>query len=75
MRKLGELKLFEFKRLPDKKHYLKVEKVDPETLKVTFRVGTSPQNWNSKMGVSDVDSVITMVTQPGLFDPTEYRVS
>ena len=75
MRKLGELKLFEFKQLPDKKHYLKVEKVDPETLKVTFRVGTSPQNWNSKMGVSDVDSVITMVTQPGLFDPTEYRVS
>ena len=74
MRKLGELKLFEFKRLPDKKHYLKVEKVDPETLKVTFRVGTSPQNWNSKMGVSDVDSVIAMATQPGLFDPTEYRI-
>jgi hypothetical protein len=75
MRKLGELKLFEFKQLPDKKHYLKVEKVDPETLKVTFRVGTSRQNWNSKMGVSDVDSVIAMATQPGLFDPTEYRIS
>jgi len=74
MRKLGELKLFEFKQLPDKKHYLKVEKVDPETLKVTFRVGTSRQNWNSKMGVSDVDSVIGMATQPGLFDPTEYRI-
>jgi len=27
------------------------------------------------MGVSDVDSVIAMATQPGLFDPTEYRVS
>lgn len=75
MRKLGELKLFEFKQLPDKKHYLKVEKVDPETLKVTFRVGTNRQNWNSKMGVSDVDSVIAMATQPGLFDPTEYRIS
>ena len=75
MRKLGELKLFEFKQLPDKKHYLKVEKVDPETLKVTFRVGTSRQNWNSKMGVSDVDSVIAMATQPGLFDPTEYRIN
>ena len=75
MRKLGELKLFEFKQLPDKKHYLKVEKVDPETHKVTFRVGTSRQNWNSKMGVSDVDSVIAMATQPGLFDPTEYRIS
>lgn len=75
MRKLGELKLFEFKQLPDKKHYLKVEKVDPETLKVTFRVGTSRQNWNSKMGISDVDSVIAMATQPGLFDPTEYRIS
>ena len=74
MRKLGELKLFVFKQLPDKKHYLKVEKVDPETLKVTFRVGTSRQNWNSKMGVSDVDSVIAMATQPGLFNPTEYRI-
>jgi len=75
MRRLGELKLFEYKQLPDKKHFLKVEKVDPETLKVTFRVGTSRQNWNSKMGVSDVDSVIAMATQPGLFDPTEYRIS
>lgn len=75
MRKLGKMDLFQFKQLPDKKHYLKVEKVDPETLKVTFRVGTSRQNWNSKMGISDVDSVIAMATQPGLFDPTEYRVS
>ena len=75
MQKLGKLDLFQFKQLPDKKHYLKVEKVDPETLKVTFRVGTGRQNWNSKMGVSDVDSVITMATQPGLFDPTEYRIN
>ena len=75
MQKLGKLDLFQFKQLPDKKHYLKVEKVDPETLKVTFRVGTARQNWNSKMGVSDVDSVIAMATQPGLFDPTEYRIS
>ena len=75
MQKLGNLGLFSFKQLPDKKHYLKVEKVDPETLKVTFRVGTSRQNWNSKMGVSDVDSVIAMATQPGLFDPTEYRIN
>jgi hypothetical protein len=74
VRKLSELKLFEYKQLPDKKHYLKVERVDPETLKVTFRVGTSPQNWNSKMGVSDVDNVIAMATQPGLFNPTEYRI-
>ena len=74
MQKLGNLELFSFKQLPDKKHYLKVEKVDPETLKVTFRIGTSRQNWNSKMGVSDVDSVIAMATQPGLFDPTEYRI-
>ena len=75
MRKLGELKLFEFKQLPDKKHYLKVEKVDPETLKVTFRVSPNRQNYYSKMGVSDVESVIAMATQPGLFDPTEYRIS
>lgn len=74
MRKLGNLGLFNFKKLPDKKHYLKVEKVDPETLKVTFRVGTSQQNWNSKLGVSDVGSVIAMATQPGLFNPTEYRI-
>lgn len=74
MRKIGNLGLFNFKKLPDKKHYLKVEKVDPETLKVTFRVGTSQQNWNSKLGVSDVDSVIAMATQPGLFNPTEFRI-
>lgn len=75
IKKLSELKLFNYKQLPDKKHFLKVEKVDPETLKVTYRVGTSRQNWNSKMGISDVDSVIAMVTQPGLFDPTEFRVN
>ena len=75
MKKIGNLGLFNFTQLPDKKHYLKVEKVDPETLKVTFRVGPSRQNWNSKMGISDVDSVIAMATQPGLFDPTEYRIS
>jgi len=74
MKKIGSLGLFSFKKLPDKKHYIKVEKVDPETLKVTFRVGTSQQNWNSKLGVSDVDSVIAMATQPGLFNPTEYRI-
>jgi len=74
MKKIGSLGLFSFKKLPDKKHYIKVEKVDPETLKVTFRVGTSQQNWNSKLGVSDVDSVIAMATQPSLFNPTEYRI-
>ncbi len=74
MKKIASLRLFNFKKLPDKKHFLKVEKVDPETLKVTFRVGTSPQNWNSKLGVSDVDNVIAMATQPGLFNPTEYRI-
>ena len=74
MKKITSLGLFNFKKLPDKKHFLKVEKVDPETLKVTFRVGTSQQNWNSKLGVSDVDSVIAMATQPGLFNPTEFRI-
>jgi hypothetical protein len=74
MKKITSLGLFNFKKLPDKKHFLKVEKVDPETLKVTFRVGTSPQNWNSKLGVSDVDSVIAMATQTGLFNPTEFRI-
>jgi len=73
MKKIRKLGLFSFKKLPDKKHYLKVVKVDPETLKVTFRVGTS-QQIPTKIGVSDVDSVIAMVTQPGLFNPTEYRI-
>ena len=74
MQKLGNLGLFSFKQLPDKKHYLKVEKVDPETLKVTFRVATSSQNWNSQLGVSDVDLMSICDILGIRFDPTEYRI-
>jgi len=74
MKKIGSLGLFNFKELPDKKHYLRVEKVDPETLKVTYRVSTKRQGWDAKLGISDVDSVIAMATQPGLFNPTEFRI-
>jgi hypothetical protein len=74
MQKLNRLQLFTPTQLPDKKYYIKVESVDPETLKVNFRVGTNRSLYNGEYGSSDVDSVIAMATQPGLFDPTEFRI-
>lgn len=76
MGKISGLNLFDKKQIPETKNtWIKVDKIDPETLQVSYRVGEGSWFSNVKYGKSTVDEVITMATQPGLFNPTEYRVS
>jgi len=53
---------------------IKVDEVDPETLKVKYIVGSNSYFGDRKYGLSTVDEVIAIATQPGLFSPTEYRI-
>ena len=53
---------------------IKVEQVDPETLEVKYIVGSNSYFGDRKYGLSTVDSVIAMATQPSLFNPADYRI-
>jgi hypothetical protein len=54
--------------------FIRVEEVDPETLKVKYIVGRNSYFGDRQYGLSTPDEVITMATQPGLFKPTEFRI-
>lgn len=74
--KLNKLNLFKRKQIPGgKNYYMIVDNVDPDTLKVNYRVGEGSWFSNYKYGQSTVDEVISMATQPGLFNPAEFRIS
>lgn len=76
IQKLNKLKLFNKTKIPESNNmYLKVNSVDPETLKVMYQVGRGQYFSNISYGKSTVDEVISLATQPGLFDPSEHRVS
>lgn len=54
--------------------FIRVEEVDPETLKVKYIVGRNSYFGDRQYGLSTPDEVIAMATQPGLFNPTEFRI-
>lgn len=73
--KLSSLNLFYRKEIPGQKNlFIKVESVDPETLKVKYLIGSGSYFGDRKYGLATADEVIQMVTQPGLFNPTEFRI-
>ena len=77
MDKLTKLGLFSNagKEIPGQKGLrIKVEQVDPETLEVKYIVGSNSYFGDRKYGLSTVDSVIAMATQPSLFNPADYRI-
>ena len=75
MNKLSSLNLFYRKEIPGQKNlFIKVESVDPETLKVKYLIGSGSYFGDRKYGLASADEVIQMVTQPGLFNPTEFRI-
>jgi hypothetical protein len=77
MNKLSSLGLFNTSGLeiPGQRGLrIKVEEVDPETLKVKYILGQNSYFGDRQYGLSTPDSVIAMATQPGLFNPTEYRI-
>lgn len=74
--KLSKLGLLGKKLIPGTQDtYIKVNSVDPETLQVKYQVGKGYWFYEVKYGIAPVDEVISIATQPGLFDPREFRVS
>jgi len=74
MERLSKLDLFKRKKIPgDNRYYIQVINLDPETMKVKY---TIHQDWgyDRKQGLTTVDDVIAMATQPGLFDQMDFRV-
>ena len=77
MEKLTKLGLFSNagKEIPGQKGLrIKVQEVDPETLEVKYIVGSNSYFGDRQYGLSTVDSVIAMATQPSLFNPADYRI-
>jgi hypothetical protein len=73
--KINKLGLFNGKPIPgDKYVYMKVINIDPETLRVKYQIGRGGWYKDVKYGSAPVDEVIAIATQPGLFDPEEFRV-
>ena len=75
MRKIGSLGLFQAKQLPNSRYFMKVESVDPETLKINYKIGTDRNLWNTEQGIDTIENVVSMITQPGLFDPKDHRIN
>lgn len=75
MRRLSKLDLFKRKKIPgDNKYYIQVHNLDPETMKVKYTIFRD-WGYDSKPGLTTVDDVIAMATQPGLFDQMDFRVN
>ena len=77
MDKLTKLGLFSNRgvEIPGQKGLsIKVQEVDPETLEVKYIVGSNSYFGDRKYGLSTVDSVIAMATQPSLFNPADFRI-
>ena len=73
--KLSSLDLFYRREIPGQKNlFIKVESVDPDTLKVKYLIGSGGYFGDRKYGLSTPDEVIAITTQPGLFNPTEFRI-
>ena len=77
MDKLSALGLFSTSgvKIPGQTNmFIRVEEVDPETLKVKYIVGRNSYFGDRQYGLSTPNEVIAMATQPGLFNPTEFRI-
>ena len=74
--KISKLGLFDKKSIPGTTNtFIKVNSVDPETLQVKYQVGRGSWFSDIKYGIAPVDEVIAIATQPGLFNPEEFRVN
>lgn len=75
MGRLNKLDLFNRKKIPgNNKYYIEVINLDPVTMKVKYLVHEEKWGYGRKPGITTVDDVIAMATQPGLFDQMDFRV-
>ncbi len=58
----------------NKKFNIKINKIDPETLKIDFNVSNrNNYNYNSKKGRSTIGEIINLLYNESLFDAEEFR--
>jgi hypothetical protein len=55
----------------NKKLKIKIDKINPETLKIDFSI--SEKNWTSKRGRTTIDEIINLLYNESLFDSEEFR--
>jgi hypothetical protein len=77
MERLNKLGLFGKRvKLPgNNKYYIEVLNLDPETMKVKYLIHQDKWGYDRKAGLTTVDDIVAMVTQPGLFDQMDFRVN
>ena len=51
---------------------VKINNIDPETLKIDFSV-TQGNDWAAKKGRSTIDDIINLLNKESLFGPEEFR--
>ena len=74
MERLSKLDLFKRKKIPgNNRNYIQVINLDPVTMKVKYIV-YNDIGYDRKQGLTTVDDVIAMATQPGLFNQMDFRV-
>jgi hypothetical protein len=74
MQRLSKLDLFKRKKIPgNNRNYIQVLNLDPVTMKVKYMV-YNDIGYDRKQGLTTVDEVIAMATQPGLFNQMDFRV-
>jgi hypothetical protein len=76
MRKLSSLGLLtKYRPIPsDQRRYIKVLNLDPETMKVKYKISNDSWGYHGKQGVGTVDDVVAIATQKGLFDQMDFRI-
>ena len=77
MERLNKLGLFNKRvKLPgNNRYYIEVLNLDPETMKVKYLIHQDQWGYDRKAGLTTVDDIVAMVTQPGLFDQMDFRVN
>jgi hypothetical protein len=63
-------------KLPgNNRYYIEVLNLDPVTMKVKYLIHQDKWGYDRKAGLTTVDDIVAMVTQPGLFDQMDFRVN
>ena len=52
---------------------IRINNLDPETLKVDFSVAKGKSNWSTKKGRSTVDEIINLLYNESMFDVEDFR--
>ena len=63
----------EWIRSKNKKFQIRINGIDPETLKIGFNVAGSNSNWSYKKGRSSIDDLLNLLNNESLFNVQDFR--